>query len=199
MNIARWLRRGLALMLLLGSAAAVAEPQAYRLDPVHTRIVFKVGHNGFSSVMGSFSKPSGRLWFDREDWAASRLEVQVDLATLDLGDAVFNARILERRWLDAEAHPQARFVSERIEPLGPDRARVHGRLSLRGVEAPLVLDVRLNRLARTPYNGMRRTAGFSASAVLSRAAFGITAHPRAVGDAVTLMVEAEAVGIRGED
>src|SRR5690606_4479903 len=126
---------------------------------------------------------------------SARVEVRIDLATLDLGDAEFNARIAGREYLDTQRHAQARFVSNTAEPLGEDTARVHGTLSLRGVEGPLTLDVRLNRIARSAYT-LRRTAGFSASATLSRAAFGMTAHAKAVDDAVHLRIEVEALRAR---
>ncbi len=186
-------RRALALLLAFIVGPALAEPALYLLDPLHTRIVLRVGHNGFSSVMGSFSQPQGELWFDPDNWQASRVEVRIDLHTLDLGDEGFNARILRRNWLDATRHPQARFVSHRIEPLGENQARVHGSLALRGIEVPVVLDMKLNRLARSPYNGMRRTAGFSGTATLSRAALGMKAYPKAVDDTVHLLIEAEAI------
>ena len=187
---------GLGAALLLAGPQAMAEPLAYRLDPVHSRILFRVDHNGFSRVMGTFSRPQGVLFFDPEDWTTARLDVRVDLATLELGDDGFNARILAPAWLDAGAFPEARFVSERVEPIDENHARVHGTLRLRGVQAPLTLEVRLNRLARTPYNAMRRTAGFSAVATLSRAAFGLRASRRAVGDAVRLEIEVEAIRTR---
>ena len=139
---------GLGAALLLAGPLAMAEALAYRLDPVHSRILFRVDHNGFSRAMGTFSRPQGVLFFDPEDWTTARLDVRVDLATLDLGDEGFNARILAPAWLDAGAFPEARFVSERVEPIDENRARVHGTLRLRGVQAPLTLEVRLNRLAR---------------------------------------------------
>ena len=187
---------GLGAALLLAGPLAMAEALAYRLDPVHSRILFRVDHNGFSRAMGTFSRPQGVLFFDPEDWTTARLDVRVDLATLDLGDEGFNARILAPAWLDAGAFPEARFVSERVEPIDENHARVHGTLRLRGVHAPLTLEVRLNRLARTPYHAMRRTAGFSAGATLSRAAYGLRASRRAVGDAVRLEIEAEAIRAR---
>ncbi len=184
------------LALVFLSPALAAAPAAYRIDPLHTRVLFRVEHDGFSSTMGTFSRPEGRLWFDPANWATARLEVTINLETLDLGDADFDARILSRAWLDAGAHPHARFVSTAVEPIDGNHARLHGTLTLRGVSAPLTLDVRLNRHARTPYNAMRRTAGFSASTTLSRSAFGMKAHRRAVDDAVHVMIEAEAIRVR---
>lgn len=181
----------LAALLALIATTASAQPVRYELDPVHSRVAFSVGHDGYSHALGTFSRPRGELWFDPDDWPSARVDVQIDLTTLDLGDADFNARIARRDYLDTRRHPQARFVSTTVEPLSDTTARVHGTLSLRGSDVPVTLEVTLNRLARSAYT-MRRTAGFSATATLHRSAFGMTAHARAVDDAVHLRIEAEA-------
>ncbi|MFA7487888.1 MAG: YceI family protein [Lysobacteraceae bacterium] len=186
----------LAVAAIAAASAAQAQAQRYELDPVHSRIVFSIGHNGYSSALGTFSQPRGTLYLDEDDLAGSRVEVEVDLATLDLGDTGFNQRILKRDFLDASAHPLARFVSNRVEVLDEQRLRVHGVLTLRGVEGPLVLEARLNKLARSRYT-LRRTAGFSASARLQRADFGITGHAGSIGAQVDLRIEVEAVRARG--
>jgi len=183
------------LFLLLVSAPVVAAPAVYTLDPTHTRIAFAVDHDGYSKVIGTFARSTGTLWFDPQDWRRARVEVQIDLATLDLGDADFNARILQRDYLDGRRHPQARFVSNAVEPLSATTARVHGTLSLRGLELPVTLEVTLNRLARSGWS-LRRTVGFSATATLYRSAFGMTAHRNAVGNEVLLRIEVEAVRTR---
>lgn len=185
----------LLTLVLAGTATATAKPIRYELDPVHSRIVFSVGHDGYSHALGTFSRPHGVLWFDPDDWRNSRVEVLIDANTLDLGDAEFNARISKRDYLDASQHPQARFVSTSVEPVSDTTARVHGTLSIRGSEAPVTLDVTLNRMARSAYS-LRRTVGFSATATLSRAAFGMTAHAKAVDDAVHLRIEVEATRTR---
>lgn len=185
----------LAVVALAAAFAgpAQAEPQAYRLDPVHTRVMFAISHAGFSDALGTVSGSTGTLWFDPDDWRSARLDVSVPVSRLDLGDAKWNAASLAPNLLDGQRHPDARFVSDAIEPLAPDRARVCGQLTLRGTTAPLCLEVTLNALKRHPLPPFRRTAGFSATATLSRAAFGITAWKRVIGDDVELRIEAEAV------
>lgn len=192
----RLIRLTLPAVLGLSATSAQAEPDHYALDPVHSRILFSVSHNGFSNALGTFSRPRGELWFDPENWRTARLDVRIDLETLDLGDADFNARIARRDYLDSAAHPEARFVSERIEPIASDQARVHGTLHLRGRQAPLTLQVQLNRIGRGVYTRLRQTLGFSATAVLQRSDFGMTAHAGSVGNEVHLRIEAEAVRAR---
>lgn len=171
---------------------AQAETRAYRLDPVHSRVAFQVSHAGFSHALGTFSQAKGRLDFDPADWSTAQLDVELPLATLELGDADWRKRVLDRTFLDAGKYPVARFTSTRVEPGPGDTGTVHGTLTLHGRSQPLALAVTLNALKRHPLT-FRRTAGFSARGTLSRKAFGITAWNSLVGDAVTLIIEAEAV------
>jgi polyisoprenoid-binding protein YceI len=154
-----------------------------------------VDHAGLSRAIGTFSRVNGRLSFDPEDWRGARLEVTVPLATLELGDADWNRRMLERSFLDAGRQAEARFVSTRVEPGEAGRATVFGELSLRGVSREVALDVTMNALKRNPVT-MRRSAGFSATASLSRRDFGMDSWPNVIGDRIELQIEAEAIRVR---
>ncbi|OHE85073.1 MAG: hypothetical protein A2579_12215 [Lysobacterales bacterium RIFOXYD1_FULL_69_11] len=185
-----------ALIVLLAALATPAHadgPEPYAIDPVHTRVMFAVGHAGFSKALGTVSGSTGALLFDPEDWTAARLDVRVPMAAIDLGDEGWNRATLARNLLDAERHPEARFVSTDVTPIDDDSARACGQLTLRDVTRPLCMDVTLNALKRHPMPPFRRTAGFSATATLSRADYGITAWKSVIGDEVELRIEAEAV------
>ncbi|GAB3342709.1 YceI family protein [Marilutibacter aestuarii] len=184
----------LAFAVLLAPLASPAgEPAAYALDPVHTRVLVAVGHAGFSQALGTVSGSEGALLFDPGDWRSARLEVRVPLARLDFGDADWNRAVAARNLLDTTRYPEARFSSERVEPVDATHARVCGTLQLHGVARPQCLDVTLNAIERHPMPPFRRTAGFSATAQLSRADFGIDAWTSVIGDTVSLRIEAEAV------
>lgn len=187
-----------ALLLLLspGIPPASAASAWYELDPVHTRILFAVQHAGFSSALGTVSGSSGQLRFDPDDWSAARLEVSVPLQHLDLGNEKWNQAVRAGNLLDTEQFPTATFISTRIEPIDPQHASVYGTLTLHGVSKEVKLDVTLNALKRHPLPPFRRTAGFSATATLSRADFGIDAWKPVIGDRVELRLEVEATRTR---
>ena len=194
-------RPRLAVLLLALAAPAAGETLHYELDPVHTRVLFAVSHAGFSQALGTVSGSVGELDFDADDWSSARLQVAVPMTRLDLGDPEWNAAALGSRLLDAGTHPEARFVSTTVTARDPSHAQVCGDLSLRGVTAPLCLEVTLNARKRHPMPPFRRTVGFSATATLERSAFGIDAWPAVIGNTVELRIEAEAVRRRndGED
>ena len=197
-GVAKLLSVGLLWMGLLwmGIAPAQAANAAYELDPVHTRVMIAVEHAGFSKAIGTVSGSSGRLEFDPDDWSTAKLEVSVPLQRLDLGEEKWNKAVLADNLLDAEKFPAAHFISTRIEPIDPLHASVYGTLTLRGVSREVKLDVTLNALKRHPLPPFRRTAGFSATAILSRADFGINAWKSVIGDNVELRLEVEATRTR---
>lgn len=189
-------------MLLAGvataaSAAGQDRPGLYAIDPVHTRVQFSVDHAGFSRALGTVSGSEGTITFAPGQWQLARIEVVVPLERLDLGDQDWNDAA--RRILDAGDHPRAHFVSNRVEPLGPQAARVCGDLTLHGATRDFCLDVQFNQLKRHPLPPFHRIAGFSASGHLQRSDFGIDAWSSLVGDTVELRIEAEArfTGVAG--
>nr|AOH36261.1 hypothetical protein BGP89_07775 [Luteimonas sp. JM171] len=175
------------------SGQAGAQARMYALDPVHTRVMFAVDHAGFSRAIGTVSGTTGTLRLDPGDWSSAKVEAWVPLAQLELGDAEWNQAALATGLLDAGRHPHAVFVSGRVEAGDGGRLRIHGQLTLRGVTRPVVLDAVMNDVRRHPLPPFRRTAGFSAVAMLSRADFGISAWPGVIGDVVELRLEVEAV------
>jgi polyisoprenoid-binding protein YceI len=120
------------------------------------------------------------------------LQVRIPITTLDLGDARWREKILDPTFFDAAKYPEALFVSTRVDRTGENTAQVTGELTLRGTTRPVTLTVTLNALKRHPLT-FRRTAGFSATATLSRKDFGMDAWSSLVGDEVRLIIEAEAV------
>lgn len=182
----------LTLLAVAGATAtANAKTEHYKLDPVHTRVAFQVSHAGFSNPVGTFSGITGNLEFDEKDWSSAQLSVQIPLATLDLGDGEWQEKILDPTFFEARKFPEATFVSSHVESTGENTALVTGELSLHGVTRTVMLNVSLNQLKRHPLT-LKKTAGFSATTVLSRKDFGIDAWKSVVGDEVRLIIEAEA-------
>jgi polyisoprenoid-binding protein YceI len=194
-----------ALLLLLSFVAGIgtaaetyAAPAAYTLDPTHTRIAFRANHAGFSRALGTFTGATGTLHLDEDDWTSARLELMLPIATLDLGDPDWNRKILDGTFFDADKLPHARFVSTAVEKRDENTLHVKGELTIHGITQPVEFDATINAIKRHPLT-FRRTAGFSATLVVSRKAFGIDAWASVVDDAVEILVELEATRARTDD
>jgi polyisoprenoid-binding protein YceI len=182
------IHRLLLFMLLAGSAPVSASD--YRFDPVHTQVLFGVSHLGFSQPQGRLHVKSGFIHFDESDWTGAKVEAVIDVTSLDMGDAAWNAKLRSWEFFGADKHPTAQFVSDNVEKTGERNGIAHGRLTLLGVTRPLDLAVTFNRAGMDSYS-LHYTAGFSATATLKRSDFGMKKYLPDVGDEVTIHIEAE--------
>jgi polyisoprenoid-binding protein YceI len=176
--------------------AARADADVYRFDPVHSQIWFTADHQRYSKPQGRLRIKDGWFRFDPKDWTSASVDVVIDLASVDLGDAKWNAMVASTQFLDTQRWPTARYISTTIEPRDATHAIVHGELDFHGVRKPLDLDVTLNRIGTDPY-AFKQKAGFSASATLDRFAFGMERYKEVVAATIELHFEIE--GIRDRD
>lgn len=186
----RWLLWLTASVLPLTSAHAAEA--GYRYDTVHSQILFSISHDGYSRPFGRLHIASGWLHFDPDDWSTAATELDVDLTGVDMGDADWNNAVCKPALLDCARNRYAHFVSTSVERKDAEHGILHGQLSLRGITRPLSLPFTFNRAAKTIY-GLHTVAGFSATAMLDRTAFGITANPGSIGQQVNVWLEIEAI------
>ena len=179
----------IAGLLMMNAQAA---QDHFVIDPVHTRIAFRVEHLGLSHSIGTLSGANGTLDFDPSDWSGAKLDVSIPLERLDMGNDGWKKKVLSDAFLDSAKQPVAHFVATSVAPIDKTHAKVSGTLSLRGRDSTVVLDVTLNGLKRSLYTEFRKTAGFSATATLHRKELGMDAYPDAVGEDVSIDIEAEA-------
>lgn len=186
-----WKSPLLVCALLLWAGSALAHPLDYRIDIVHSQVLFSASHDGYSNPVGRLAITRGWLRFDPDDWSASSVVADMDPASADFGDKGWNAAATGRNFLDAAQFPVAHFESVSVTKTGKDTGVIDGRLTLHGVTLPVQVTFTVNRVGATLF-GFETIAGFSGHARLDRTRFGMTAFPKAIGTEVTLRLEIEA-------
>ena len=187
----RWSSIPLGFALALVAGVAIAHPLDYRIDTVHSQVLFSADHDGYSKPVGRLAIARGWLRFDPDDWAASKVVADIDLASADLGDKGWNAAVTGHNFLDAAKFPAAHFESVLVTKTGEHTGTLDGKLTLHGVTLPVKVDFTVNRVGTTLF-GFETIAGFSGRAKLDRTQFGMTAFQKAIGTEVTLRLEIEA-------
>lgn len=182
----------LAIVATLALLGNVALATTYRFDTAHSQILASADHNGYSKPVGRLHIAGGWLSLDGDDWRHAATVVDIDLASVDFGDAAWNQALRGAAWLDVGGARYAHFESTHVTPEGADVGIAHGKLTLRGVTQPLDLRFRLNRRAWTLFD-MNQVVGFSAGASFDRRAFGLRDNAGSVGTRVTLRLEIEAI------
>jgi polyisoprenoid-binding protein YceI len=177
----------LAYSLAMPAVAA----ETYKLDPLHTAVVWHVSHLGFSTPSGKFMNIDGTLVLDRPNLAASKVKLTIPITMMDTGVPEMDEHLKSKDFFDAANYPTATFISNTVEVAGKDTAIVHGTLTMHGVSKPVDLDVRINKFGE---NGHKEpTAGFSATTTIKRSDFGITYYVPILPDEIRLEIETEAI------
>ncbi len=169
----------------------------WEIDPVHSEIAFSVRHLMVATVRGRFNRFQGVIEFDPAHPESGRVEVTIDAASIDTRNEQRDNHLRSPDFLDVEKYPTITFVSKRIEPLGDNRFRVVGDLTLRGVTREVALEAEFLGVSKDPWGGER--AGFSARAKLNRHDFGASWNVALetggwlVGDTLDVTLDIEAV------
>lgn len=121
---------------------AAAEPRDWRIDADKSELAIVYIING-ENRRGAFSRFSGDARFDAEDLTTAEMEFLIETASIDTGDSFGTEVVRGVDWLDVEGHPTARYVLTSLEPLGGDRYRAVGDLTLRGKTETVVGEMTL--------------------------------------------------------
>lgn len=185
------------LVLAIGGPAFAAPtldpaqtpPGTYVLDKRHASLVVRVRHMGLSSYTMQFRTFDAHFDYDPKDPMASKVEVTVDVNSLDTGDAQYGPKFA-KDFLDGEHYPTATFVSTGFTQTSPTSGVMTGDLTLRGITKPVQLNVVFDGYESGIVAGHR--VGFSATGRIHREHFGISFMlPGVIGDDVDLVIEAE--------
>lgn len=143
----------------------------YQIDSKHSGAHFQVRHMTIAFVKGEFGNVSGSVSFDPGDPAATKLDVNIEVASLYTRDPDRDNHIKTPDILDAEKFPTVNFKSTHVVEEGKGYA-VTGNLTLKGVTKPIVVHVEaVSDEVKDPWGQMRRGAG--AVAKFKRSDFGM--------------------------
>ncbi|GII28118.1 YceI family protein [Planotetraspora mira] len=131
--------------------------QHHRIGPDCGTLVVKTSRQGLAGRMGhdltiEVRRWAGEVFVAEDDLAASTVTVTAEMGSLRVVEGTGGAvPLMDRdkreitqtagKLLDADRHPEVRFVSSGITATGPDEGVVEGTLSVRGVERPFRLQV----------------------------------------------------------
>jgi polyisoprenoid-binding protein YceI len=136
------LRAGSFVALVFCACAAVAAtgtpPVHYTLDASRSLLRFAFIQAGANNN-GRFGKYTLDVAFANDNLAASKLDVTVDVASLDTGDAERDTTLKGPDLFDVKKFPTAHFVATKFAVTGPGRYEAQGKLTIRNVTKDLKL------------------------------------------------------------
>lgn len=156
--------------LALSSWCASAEEYTIDTKGAHAFIQFRVKHMGFSWLYGRFNDFSGNFTYSDTNPDASKIAVDINVASVDSNHAERDKHLRSKDFLDTDAFPKAKFVSTSYKKTGDKTAELTGDFTLHGVTKPIVIAVEKIGGGKDPWGGYRE--GFEGRAILKPADFG---------------------------
>lgn len=188
----------LALTALLGTGAALAQPQRYEIDPDHLSLGFLVDHIGYAKVLGMFRSARGSYRFDEATGTLSDVRIEVDTASVFSNQRKRDDHLKGPDFLNSGEFPRMVFTAGSARRTAERQYEITGQLELLGKSQPLTLQATWNKSAESPLGGFGRkpyVMGVSARGSFKRSAYGMNYAVANgwVGDTVDLIIEFEAV------
>jgi len=166
-------------------------------DLSHSSVNFHVRHLMVSKVHGRFQQWGGSLVIDSDDITKSKVDVTIEVASIDTKEEKRDAHLKSADFFDVEKFPQLTFKSTAVKKISDEELEVTGDLTIHGDTKSVVLKVESNGQIKDPWGGTR--AGFSAKTSISRKEFGLhynallEAGGVVIGDKIDITLEIEAV------
>lgn len=98
-------------------------------------------------VEGRFKKFQAVSRFDPKRPEDSSVLLEIDLSSVDIGNADTEAELRKPGWFDFQRRPLASFRSTKVRSTGPSRFEVKGLLSIKGLEREVSVPVQLTQKA----------------------------------------------------
>ena len=146
----------------------------WQIDPAHSSVEFAVKHMVFTTVRGRFKNFTGAIEIDEQNPNNSKVEVEIDAASIDTGVADRDAHLRSADFLDVDNHPKISFKSTRVEGAhksAGDHFRVSGLLTIHGKALEVTLSSTFEGVGKDPWGNER--AGFTAAAEVDRREWGL--------------------------
>lgn len=164
---------------------------AWKVDAVHSNVVYRIAHLGASSHYGVFFNPSGSLDLDPANPGAASLEITVPLSGLSSGDAKRDQHLRTPDFFSAEEFPTITFKSTGFKSAGEGAFEVSGDLTMLGKAKPV--SARLTIVGKGKGMGGGEVMGVEATFTIKRSDWGMTKYVKegALGDEVKLIAALE--------
>ncbi len=130
---------------LLAAGAAMWAAAAADLDSGHSTLSAQYGQMNVP-VDAPFRRFSGNVQFDPAQPGAATAHIEIETASLDLGEEDYSSEVRKPEWFDSARFPKASFDAKGLKPAGPGKYETDGTLALKGKSQQVHVTVALKDL-----------------------------------------------------
>ncbi|MCC6675950.1 MAG: YceI family protein [Phycisphaerales bacterium] len=180
---------------LAPSPAPARAADAFKVDTVHSAVVYRIKHLNVSYHYGRFDKIEGAFLLDKDNPGSGKIDITIPVESINSNSPDRDKHLRSPDFFSAKEFPSITFKSTGItkkgETGGVTTYEVTGDLSLRGQSKPVTVEAR--SLGVAP--GMRggEVSGLETTFTIKRSDFGMNymVDKGMLGDEVTITVSLE--------
>jgi polyisoprenoid-binding protein YceI len=188
MKLSKLIFTGILCSLGLGLSAYGAD--TYKVDPVHSSLVFSTKHFGVTDFYGHFNEITGNVTFDSADPSKSSVELTVPVESIDTHNDKRNQHLKSPDFFNAKQFPTLTFKSTKVEGTG-NSYKVSGDLTIHGVTKPIMIEFKRGADGK---GGQGETRGGGETRFsIKRSDYDMKFMTGPVGDDVNIIVSLEGI------
>jgi polyisoprenoid-binding protein YceI len=134
-------------------------------DNAHTNVLFSVSHLVVSDVEGKFKTFEGSMENTKPDFSDAKINFSIDVNSINTDNEMRDNHLKSDDFFNAAKFPKIKFESTSLQPLGNNKYKLNGNLTIRDVTRPISFDVTYGGMV-TAMGGTH--IGFKAKATLNR-------------------------------
>lgn len=175
------------------SPARARAADAFKVDAVHSSVVYRIKHNNVAYHYGRFDQVEGTFLLDKDNPSSGSINVSIPVDSVSSGNGGRDGHLKKADFFAAKEFPTITFKSTEITAKGESEGYpafdVKGDLTLHGVTKPVTAQVRHTGQG----SGQKgEVAGIEAKFTIKRSDFGMNFMVgKGLGDDVTIMVSLE--------
>jgi polyisoprenoid-binding protein YceI len=162
----------------------------YKVDPVHSSVLFRVRHMNVSEFYGRFADVSGTVTVDDADPSKSSFDVSIKTESIDSFNEKRDQHLRGPDFFSAKEFPTISFKSTSVKKVTDTTWEVTGDLTLHGVTRSITVSMEKTGAGSGPQGGA--IVGFETVFTIKRTDYGMSNMLKGIGDDVRIIVAIEA-------
>jgi polyisoprenoid-binding protein YceI len=184
-------KSAVVISLMLLNSAAIAAPEAYKIDSTHSFANWTIRHVA-AKTSGTFSEITGKLMIDPANLANSSVNATINVLSVNTSLAKRDEHIKKEEYLDSSKFSEMQFVSTKVVAKTPTEGVLTGNFTMHGITKEISFPFTVLGFGADPWGGLRTGIEAHTRIKASDFGFGWAAKVGApVGDdiEVTLLIE----------
>ena len=124
------------------TTSSFVQAGTWTVDKPHTNVKFSVAHLVISDVDGNFKSFDGTMESSKPDFSDAKITFTADVNSINTDNEMRDNHLKSDDFLNAAKFPQIKFVSTSFTPLGDNKYKLVGDLTIRDVTKSVTFDVK---------------------------------------------------------